>query len=459
MSRSPRLHEHFPERLRSLGLADPSAHLLVAVSGGCDSVTLLHLLRFAAHPGAPRVTAAHFDHAMRDDSAADALWVTGLCRAWEVPLVSARSLVPLRSEDAARRERHAFLRSAAAAVGAGHIATAHHADDQAETVLFRILRGTGLEGLAGIAPTTPTGLVRPLLGFWRAEIESYARRARLRWREDATNRLPHAARNRLRNVYLPALEREVAPGARRNLVRLAGLAREAEAGWAALLDPVERQALLRADDGSVVLARQTFRAYHPALGSRLLRSVLRRFGLSLSGAGTRLALQFITDAPSGRQLQLPGGVSLDLEFDTARISFRSEPLPDAVVVIPADREAGAGELRVGGRRYRVFWHRAPGATLEPAADAVHETAFDRASLRFPLQVRGWIDGDRIRVAAGRRRLKKLFGDRRIPRSERAEIPLLVDAEGAVLWVAGVVQDPESRPRPEQDALYVRITDG
>src|SRR5690606_8586295 len=137
--------------------------VVVALSGGLDSVVLLHLLRFGT---ARTVCAAHFDHAMRSDSGADALWVSGLCRAWGVPLAAARAEDPPRSEAAARELRYAFLHAAAERFAADALATAHHADDQAETVLFRLARGTGLAGLAGI-PARRGIIARPLLAFTR----------------------------------------------------------------------------------------------------------------------------------------------------------------------------------------------------------------------------------------------------------------------------------------------------
>jgi len=348
------LHERFLGHFRGLSLGPSSPHLLVAVSGGCDSVSLLHLLRFAIPADRPKITVAHLDHGMRAGSQADALWVAGLCRAWDLPLVSGRATDQLRTETDARRERQRFLYAAAQQVAADWIVTAHHADDQAETVLFRILRGTGVAGLGGIEAVSANRWVRPLLPFWREEIESHARSVGLRWREDPTNHSPGAARNRLRNGLIPEIERTVAPGARRSLVRLAELAMETEAGWAEVIAGlVDEHA--ESDAGGVVLARQPFRTYHPALGSRLLRAVLRRFGFPPSEAGTRSALQFISDAPSGRSLQLPGGLRISAEFDRVRISPPSVARADSAVRIPSADRPGTGELRLGGKVFAVAW--------------------------------------------------------------------------------------------------------
>lgn len=427
--------------------------MLVALSGGVDSVALLHLLRFRTEPG-PELLAAHLDHAMRPESAADARWVAGLCRAWGVPLVQERTGAPLRGEAEARRARYAFLRRAARETGATHLATAHHADDQAETVLFRVLRGTGPGGLAGISPALPSGLVRPLLPFWRREIRRYALRAGLRWREDATNLSPHPARNRIRRQLLPLAERTVAPGARRALVRLAELAREDEAAWSALLGPLEGAAARREGD-AVLLAREVLRGYDLPIAARIVRNALRQFGIVLDRTGTRLALQFITGAPSGREMRLPGGVLLATEFEEARVERAAGAEPDEPLPVP-DTPEGEGRARIGGRTLRVEWRTAPAAEGVPPGG--RDVALARGALRFPLLLRGWRPGDRVRTAGGTRKLKKLFGERKVGRSARARTPVLTDARGDVLWVAGVAAAAGTAPAAGQTALFFSIRD-
>ncbi|HYJ78994.1 MAG TPA: tRNA lysidine(34) synthetase TilS [Longimicrobiaceae bacterium] len=448
MPRLPALEQRFTANLQTLGLAGSGAHVLVALSGGADSTVLLHLLRFAARGAGVRVSAAHFDHAMRPESAADARWVAGLCAAWEVPLAVARAGRAPRGEEEARDLRYAFLRTAREQAGATHLATAHHADDQAETVLFRLLRGTGTAGLAGIAPLDAGGVVRPLLPFWRAELRRYARARRLRWREDPTNRLPGAARNRIRLELLPLLERDVAPGARRSLVRLAELAREDEAAWERVLADASG-GLAREEEGALVLVRGELAGYDSAVAARLLRGLLRRYGLVLDRTGTRAALRFICTAPSGRQLLLPGGIRVSTEFGAARIERTGEPAPaDEPLVIRG--EAGSGVCRIGGRERRVEWRTG-------AWDGGEAPALPPERVKMPLLLRGWRPGDRMRTPAGTKPLKKLFNETRIPRSARARVPVLADAEGAVLWAAGLGQGM-APPRPGERGLTLDVRD-
>jgi tRNA(Ile)-lysidine synthase len=449
----------FPDRFRrsldALGVRGTGAHVLVAVSGGCDSVALLHLLRFAADDAGLRVTAAHFDHAMRSGSEGDAAWVRGLCRVWEVPLIEERAEAAPRTEEEARDARYAFLRRAQAACGAAFLATAHHADDQAETVLFRVLRGTGLPGLAGIPPRGAGGLVRPLLPFPRAEILRYARAAGLAWREDPTNARVDTARNRIRLRLLPAIERHVAPGARRSLARLAELAREDEAAWDAVLQPLLAETAVE-EEGALVLVRERLAAYDSRIAARVLRAALRRLGIAPDRAGTRMALQFISHAPSGRVCTLPGGVRIITEFGHARVERAPGEAPNAPpdepLVIAREDAAGEGRLCVGGARWTARWWTGDDGAAEDGRTM--RMAIDR--VRFPLTLRGRAPGDRVRTRAGTRPLKKLLGEARVPVRVRGTLPVLADAAGAVLWVPGVARAEGAGPAPGEPFITLSV---
>lgn len=449
------LEARFAAHFRSLRL-HPAGPLVVAVSGGCDSVTLLFLVRFCL--GEPRrsLVVAHLDHAMRPGSEGDARWVAGLCAAWQLPLVSHRLAHPPRTEEEARVERYAFLRQVAAEQGARYILTAHHADDQAETVLYRALRGAGLAGLGGMAAVSDAGVVRPLLPFWREEIERFARARAVRWRTDPTNRALDAVRNRIRLSLLPWIEREIAPGARRSLVSLAALAREAEATLEREAERAARE-VAHEEQGVAVLARPRMRDYDSATGSRILRKLLRRFGVVLSRTGTRAALQFITDAPSGREMQLPGGVRIRVEFQTARIAADGSASRDAPFRLSREQAVAGvrGGATVGGQCFRIAARLARGEEVA-APQPAERAALPLAALRFPLTVRGWQPGDRMATAGGTKTLKKLFLEHRVPRSQRHRTPVLVDAQGSVLWVVGVPRAPVFAPRPGEEALLVTV---
>jgi tRNA(Ile)-lysidine synthase len=436
------LEARFAARFEASELANRPTRVLVAVSGGCDSVVLLHLLTTAAREHPLELTVGHLDHAMREDSAADAEWVRRLCADWGTGFVVERLPSAPRSEAAARAARYRFLHRKAGEIGASLIATAHTADDQAETVLFRAARGTGLRGLAGIRDRTPDGVIRPLLPFWRAEIVDYAGRHGLSWRTDPTNAELGPARNRIRHRIIPELEAEVAPGARRSLVSLAKLAGEADAALERLAAAAEER-VIRREGPDLVLARDLLQDYDSAVAVRIVRRALRRLGSVPGRTGTRAALQFITHARSGLQTRVPGGVRILVEFDQARLSPAGEPADRSAPDQPLDiARAGAGELgelRVGGARYRVTGAEAAPPAPPPTGWTV---TLDPDRTSFPLRLRGWSPGDRIATAGGTKSLKKLFLEERIPRSRRARLPVLEDATGRVLWVAGV-----ERPLP------------
>jgi tRNA(Ile)-lysidine synthase len=451
---APPLTERFRERLAELGLAGRPSRVLVACSGGCDSTVLLHLLRFHATDLPIEVHAAHLDHRMRAGSETDRLWLRGLCRAWGVPLREGVAEPAPAGESAARAARYDFLRESASEVAADFILTAHHADDQAETVLFRVLRGTGIEGLRGIRDRPDDGLLRPLLPFWRREIEAYAAGAHLRWRRDPTNTGDAYARNRLRARIIPQVEESVAPGARRALVGLARMAEETERALRRLTDAAEREIVER-DGEAYLLARTPLARYDSATTSRLLRRLLRRFGTVPDRAGTRSALQFITDASSGRVFPLPGGLLLSVEFDRvrlARVEDEEEDLPLTIPTLQPEVE-WSGEARIGGRTLAVQ-ARLHGAGVEPPPGVV---AVPVGASSFPLRLRGWAPGDRMRTAAGTRSLKKLFLERRVPRAERHRRAVLLDPEGSVLWAAGIGHARDDAAEPGGPTLHLTIT--
>lgn len=443
--------DRFRAGLRRLGVSDDDA-VLVAVSGGLDSMVLFHLFRFAAP--VRRMAAAHFDHGMREGSRADADWVRGICRAWAVPLFEDRASPPPRSEADARDRRYAFLDRAADSAGAAAVATGHHADDQAETVLFRLARGTGLDGLAGIAARRGR-IVRPLLAFTRRDLLAYARAYRLTWRDDPTNLDRRFARNRIRLNALPVLE-TVGPGAAGRIAALAAEAAEAAEAWRSVLRRVVREVVTARDDRGFTLARERLQAYHPHVRARVLRHLLRRLGGRPDRSGTRLAVEFINSGASGTGIALAGGVTLSREFERLRLErTRSEAdLADVPLEIRS-AEAGAGTFIAGGRRYAARW-----APAVPGREPGEAARFVPSALRFPLVLRGWRPGDRIRLRFGSRKVKELFRERRVGRSARRGTPVLADAEGRVLWVAGLARADVPRPGAgDPNAFEISVVDG
>lgn len=417
------------------GLVDttglPEGPWLVAASGGMDSMALLRDLRFPrVREGGllrPDLVVAHLDHGMRPGSAADARWLAGVCRAWELSLVSRRLASAPTSEEEARVARYAFLEEVRQSTGARAVLTAHHADDQVETVLFRILRGTGLSGLRGI-PARRGNIHRPLLHRTRAEIARYVRAHGVPHRVDPTNASPRYTRNRIRHAVIPALEAQGLPQVRRSVLRLARNARRAEA---------EREALERVTFDSLIEAPTAGRRewsvaqvadWPGALHRRLLRSAAGTLAVSLSGASSRAGLQAMASLGPGQGVDLSGGLRLSRSRDRW-ILQRSQPRMCEEVEVGTG-EPRVGVLRLGARSFRYEW---TPRTREPDLPARRWLHLPTGA---PLWLRGWRPGDRIQLPYGSKPVAKLLAERGVAAVDRRSTPLLVANDGSVLWVPG-----------------------
>jgi tRNA(Ile)-lysidine synthase len=449
-------------RWEAAGWTRPGTRVVVACSGGVDSMVLLHLLRFSLPELELAVEAAHFDHAMRDGSGGDALWVRGVARSWEVPLHGGKASRRPASEEDARGLRYDFLEDVRRDRKARWVLTAHHADDQVETILFRMLRGTGIQGLRGIPTVRAPGILRPLLPFGRDQVEAYARDHGIARRDDPTNLSRDFGRNRIRLDVLPLLE-QVHPGARRGLLRLARNAARTVDALDELLVPLEEEVVRERGGGFVVLDREALLRHPPSVRRALLRRLIRWAGPVPGEAGTGRALSFITSGPSGGRLELPGRLTLHRDFDRIRIDADPEGAPrdpgmvgDAPLVI-AGPGAGEGEFVLAGRAFQVRW--GPGQEADGVGGEGWHASFDPETLRFPLEVRGWRPGDRTRTPGGGRKLKKLFGELRIPVGERHALPLLVDATGLVLWIPGKHRVPGTSAGSSGEAWTMGVVDG
>ncbi len=329
--RLPPLAAAVSRALRAAGRPAPGEALVVGLSGGADSVALLDALALLRGPRRLRLVAAHLDHGLRPSAAEDAAFCRALCARLGVPLREGRADVRARAaregrglEDAARRERYAFLRRVAREEQAGVVAVAHTRDDQAETLLLRLLRGAGAAGLAAMRPRRGR-LLRPLLDVPRDEVIAHLRARSLEWREDPTNADPAHLRNRVRHELLPYLERRFNPAARAVIARAAALLADEAAHLREEADAVLAAASAREEGDALVLGRAPLARAPLAVARAALREALRRHG-GLRGVGAvhveRLLALVRSPGPSGRTLALPGRRLARFERDLLRIANR-----------------------------------------------------------------------------------------------------------------------------------------
>jgi len=416
-------------------MVSPGEHVLVALSGGADSVaTLAALVRLAPRLGV-RLSAAHVHHGLRGREAdEDAAFAERLAAELDVPFRLIRLSRALARggnvEERARELRYRALREIAAEIGAGKIATGHTRDDQAETVLLRLVRGCGPRGLAGIRPVVRADgeatIIRPLLQCDRAQIESFLADLGLAHREDSSNRSPRFQRNRIRYEVLPLL-RELNPAVDRALADLAAVSRDQEE-W--------RQGL--GSDGDL-LAVSLLAAQAPGRRGEAVRQWLESRRGDLRGLTRRHMIAVVGLAGAGRpnrRVELPRGLVVR-EYDHLRYvaagTTTEESLRDGGRLRPGQAvELGDWRLEAGAIEQREASMRLPADLWTAVVDA------DRAPPVFV--IRTPIRGDRVRPhgMTGQRKLSDIFIDRRVPRGLRSCCPV-VEAEAQVLWVPGVVR--------------------
>jgi tRNA(Ile)-lysidine synthase len=438
--------------------------ILLALSGGPDSVALLHALRALAPRFGFRLAAAHLNHRLRGaESDRDETFVRELCSTLGVGLIveQAHNLDPALDpaapnlEERSREARYAFLAAAATRLGASHVATAHHADDQAETVMLRLLRGAGAAGLGAMAESgtlAPDGMaiLRPMLRIWRHEILRYLDSIGARSVSDSSNAHQGFLRNRVRSELLPALERDFAPGLRRRLAALADEMRELD-DYVARAARVELGLRLNesAPGGThgLDLKLEGFAGLHPALAAALLREFLaerigslRRFTRRHIDALRRLCLD---ESPSAA-LDLPGGWRAERRYAALAIEKHPEAADDRPR-LAADAEgftvvlAREGITKVSRASF-VFHSSVVPADAAPMPVGLYEACFDADRAAAGLVVRNFAPGDRVPPLGmeGSRKLHDIFVDRKLPRPRRKTFPV-VTLEGRIAWLPGMVR--------------------
>jgi tRNA(Ile)-lysidine synthase len=468
--------------IRARRLYTAADRVAVAISGGSDSVALAWLLReIEAQAGGAAVAGLiHVNHLLRGDESDDdeRFCVALAARAgWpiEVARVDVRALARERRvslEAAARLARERVFGESAGCLGATIVATGHTLDDQAETVVLRLLRGAGTRGLSGIRARRGR-IARPLIDCRRTDLRRYLAARDEPFREDSSNRDLAIPRNRIRHEVLPQLE-AVAPGSPAALARLAAHAADDEEFLRRTAIEL-RPKIVLSESGPDRPGRPVRRAASaggigglpPALARRLVREIAWEAapGVTLSARHLDAVCTLARADSVGGHLDLAG---LTIERDGDRMTFTAATGQNRPCRGPRSQAANpAGGERVLGVPGSVDLPEAgvtisaaaagPGRTVNPPGPAV--VALQAAAVAAPLAVRYWQPGDRFRPlgAPGRRKVQDLFVDRKVPRAQRHLVPIVVDTHGHILWVAGVAMAEECRvTAPEAGVVILEM---
>lgn len=453
--------------IREHALTRGGDRLAVALSGGPDSVGLLWLLRELEEAGTLAATLAgviHVNHQLRGDaSMADEAFCRALAERLHLPIevisVDVASLArrSRRSIEATARDvRYTCFDEAAARLGATVVATGHTLDDQAETVLLRLLRGTGTRGLGAIRVRLGR-VIRPLLQVRRADLRRYLTARGEASCDDASNQDLSVLRNKVRHLLLPVID-QIAPSGIRALARLAAVAAADEA-WLEQESIKSAAAVVLVDKDGVQLNTETLRTLPAAIGRRVVRRALESVARAgFSAAHLDALLRMARAGATVHHLDLPG-VAVDrrarvlsLTPVAARQTLRRPPPFEVALPVPGRADVLAAGFSVTAERH-------DDARSIEMASAGTVAVLQGPALQGPLTVRSRRPGDRLRPlgAPGRRKLQDLLVDRKVPRAERDRLAVVADDTGRIVWVAGVAIAEECRvTAPGASVLVLRL---
>ncbi|MBR9984626.1 MAG: tRNA lysidine(34) synthetase TilS [Desulfosarcina sp.] len=438
-------------------MTDPGDRVLVGVSGGPDSMALLHLLSRLAPDLEIRLGVAHLNHCLRGASAdRDSEVVRQAAQSLHFPfhvsrcqVLKVKEKLGLSLEEAARRVRYAFFRKTMSNAGYNKLALGHQSNDNAEQMLMALLRGTGPRGLSGITPVRQACIIRPLINASRSQIETFVAQAGIPSVIDASNNDLRFVRNRIRHHLLPLLASDYNPRIEANLNQLAEVMRTEE-DWIEGITAAEyKKALLVRAKGTLTLSAETVSQAHPALARRLVRKALA----DLSGTLQRITfahvhsvLHLLTDGGGIKALHLPGGIRARRADDRLTLTLagsccrravepavEGKPAPAIEIYTPFPATIEIKTMGIGLRFSTCRPDQLP-RWVDVDRNQAH---FDLGRIALPLTVRPAVPGDRFTPlgASGSQKLKKFFVDHRIPRQTRVMAPVLMDRQ-RIIWLVG-----------------------
>ena len=423
-------------------LLNQGDRVVLGVSAGVDSMVLLHLLNACSQTFNLSLVVAYVNHGLRpSESEQEADLVQKECERLRLPFELGRfntkefqRVWKFSMQEAARRLRFHFFEQIFQKYEAQKIALGHHADDQVETVLMRLMRGAGLQGLKGMLPAREGKVIRPLLEIWRHEIEAFAIKNNIPFLIDSSNLKEDYLRNRLRLSLIPLLEKEYQPNLREILLRTSAILREEN-------DYLEKEAekiyqnMVEGKGDALTFQFPVYQSLHPAIQWRVIRKMLKTiYGEEKEDLEISQTFKKLKHPPPSFVLEFPLGICMEKKYETVFLGKKKvETIPPFEVELVSPGRTFIKEI---GREVVTEEMDAESQSGLPRVSS--ETAFlDYQALQFPMRIRNFRPGDRFQPLGvkGSQKLKEFFIDHKIPRFERSKIPLLISGD-RIVWVVG-----------------------
>ncbi len=456
--------ECFLEKMDTVlsGLISPGDKIVVGVSGGADSIALLHVLQQISKTKKYSLVVAHINHMARgEDSYCDAEFVKGVAEKLglsfylkEIDVGKERFQLKQSFQEAARLIRYQFLDEILEIVGGNKIALGHSADDQVETILMNIIRGTGLKGLTGI-PQVRSNIIRPFLEINRVELESYLEENRISFRNDSSNNNRKYLRNRVRHDLIPHLE-SFNPGFKKNLQEMSGIVREDDGLLSQMTRDIFKQSILIQEENEKQFSWNIgdFLSNPVALRHRLVRETFYQITgdmLGISAHHVREVVNLFESPKAGKTLNIPRGIKVTCSYDSvffeqlvenARKDASGNKTFSKSILIPGFTELTDDQFRV---QTQILEEKREFSSLNPNMQAF----LDLEKTGLSIKARFFRAGDRFRPLGmlGNKKLKSFFIDNKIPKFIRSRIPILTNDKDDIIWVYG-----------QRIAHFCRVTD-
>jgi len=463
--------------ISAYGMLKPKDSVVIGVSGGPDSVALLHVLFLIAPRFSIKLGVAHLNHCLRrNDSDKDAQFVEVLAKKYDLPCYTHKKDVrkyrienKLSIEEAARRVRYTFLNDIANTMQYNKIAVGHHSDDNAELILMNLFRGSGTQGLSGIPPLRDHKIIRPLIKLNRSEIMDFLSRNKLEYVSDTSNMDTKYFRNKVRHDLIPLLKTAYNPKISETLNRLSYIIRSEEEWIDDVVHPFYEKTVLDVQENYISLSVSMLNQYHPALQRRIIRMTIEKIKEDLRRIRfihISSVIGLLEKRSTYGNLDLPDHVRIQrdqdalyvfkekhifsdvsekhINSDTFTFEYQIEKLESVFI-----REIGADIKFTEMRMQKVPDYRNTGQ---------HTSFFDKDTLSFPMVIRNFRPGDAFQPlgVGGTQKVKKFFIDKKVSRRDRIKCPILL-SRGKIIWVVGHRIDESVKVTPStRNVLKVEL---